>query len=122
MDLEITVQNKYILVEPPKGINYWEILEGIGRLMHMNGYREKNVIWEFRDGPVMLLYDDLYKIKNIIKEHYLKNAKRNKTAILAETGLQLGMADEFTKIAADLPCDIKVFSSKRSAEEWIIDE
>ena len=121
MESDITIQRDYILLEPLSGINYWEILESIGRLMNMEEYREKNDIWVFRDGPVMLLYDDLYKIKNIIKEHYLKNAKRNKTAILAETGLQLGMADEFAKIATDLPCDIKVFSSKRSAEEWISD-
>lgn len=120
MDIEISIQEDYILVEPPNGINYWEILECIGRLMNMDGYREKNVIWEFRDGPVMILYDDLYKIRNIIKEHYIKNVKQNKTAILAETGLQLGMAGEFAKIAKDLPCDIRVFSDMRSAKDWIM--
>jgi hypothetical protein len=30
------------------------------------------------------------------------------------------MADEFAKIATDLPCDIGVFSDVRLAEDWII--
>ena len=81
MDTEISIQEDYILVEPPNGINYWAILEGIGRLMNMDGYQKKNVIWEFRDGPVTLAFDDLYILKNIIKEHHLKNSKRIKTAI-----------------------------------------
>ena len=120
MDTEISIQEDYILVEPPNGINYWAILEGIGRLINMNGDHEKNVIWEFRDGPVMLGYDDLYKLKNIIKEHHLKNPKRIKTAILTESGFQLGLANEFAKIAKDLPCEIGVFSDLRSAQGWII--
>ena len=119
MDSDITIQKDYILLEPLSGINYWEILESIGRLMNMEEYREKNDIWVFRDGPVMLLYDDLYKLKDIIEEHHPKNAKRNKTAIVVETGLQFGMADEFAKIAEDLPCEIRVFSDMQSAEDWI---
>lgn len=41
MGIEISIQKDYIQVEPPNGISYWEILEGIGRLMNMDGYREK---------------------------------------------------------------------------------
>jgi hypothetical protein len=119
MGIEISIQEDYILVEPPNGIDYWEILEGVGRLMNMDGYRRKNVIWEFRDGPVMLVYDDLYKITKIVKEHNSQNAIRNRTAILVETGFQRGMADEFVKIAKDLPCDIGIFSDMRSAQDWI---
>lgn len=120
MDIEISIQEDYILVEPPNGINYWAILEGIGRLINMNGYQGKNVIWEFRDGPVMLSYDDLYTLKNIIKDNHIKNSKRIKTAILTETSFQMGMANEFAKIAKDLPCEIGVFSDFRSAKGWII--
>ena len=121
MDIEITIQKDYIFVEPPKGINYWDILEGIGRLMNLDECPIKNNIWEFRDGPVMLLYDDLYKIKAVIKEHYLKKAKRNKTAIVVKTDLHFGIANVFVEIVKDLPCDIRVFSNLRSAEGWIFE-
>ena len=47
------------------------------------------------------------------------NPGRYKTAIVVETGLHLGIAEEFARIVKDLPCDIRVFSNIRSAEDWI---
>ena len=120
MGLEISIQEDYILVKPSEGISYWEILEGIGRVMGTPGCREKNVIWEFCDGPTNLVDDDLDRISNIINKHNRNNAKQNKTAIVAATGFQLGMAHYFVKISKDLPCDFGVFSDIRSAKKWII--
>ena len=120
MGIEISIQEDYILVKPSEGISYWEILEGIGRVMGTLGCREKNVIWEFCDGPVKLAHDDLYRIRDIMNKYSAtKYAKRNKTAIVAATGFQLGMAHYFVKISKDLPCDFGVFSDIRSTRNWI---
>ena len=120
MGLTISIQEDYILVAPSTGINYWEIIESIGKLMGMDGCQVKNVIWEFCDGPVKIAYDDLYRIKNVINKYSSKYAKQNKTAIVVATGFQLEMAHCFAKISKDLPCVIGIFSDIRNAKNWII--
>ena len=119
MGIEIGIKNGYILVEPSKGVNYWDILDGLGKLVNLAEYSETNNIWVFRDGPVMLAYEDMYKIRDLIKEHYPKNVKRNKTALVVETGFQLSLAESFIEIGKELPFETKVFSNIQSAQNWI---
>ena len=120
MDVKVSIQTDYILVEPPKGLNYWDILVGLGKIVHLAEYSEKNDIWVFRDGPVMLTYEDLYKIRDLIKEYYPRNMKRNKTALVVETGFQFGLAESFSEIGKQLPFETKVFANIQSAEDWIM--
>lgn len=119
MDVKISIQTDYILVEPPKGLNYWDLLEGLAKIVNLAEYGEKNDIWVFRDGPVMLTYDDFYKIRDLINEHYPKNVKRHKTALVVETGFQLGLAESFIEIGKELPFETKVFSKIQSAVDWV---
>lgn len=119
MESKVTVNGAYILVEPSMGIDYWEILECLGKLRMMHDYLTKNDIWVFSEGPVMLAYDDLKKLKDIIIEYYPKNAIRTKTAIVVESGIQFGIVNQFINIAEELPYQIKVFYDLNAAEEWI---
>ena len=115
---KITDKKDYILVEPQEN-EYWEIWEAIGRLLKMPEYPDKNDIWIFHEGPLDLVYDDLYKLRDFIKENYPQNTTRSKTALVVESGLQKAMAESFAQIAIDLPYEIKVFSDIQSAEDWI---
>ena len=119
MPPEITIKRDYILVEPKAGTDLREIQQGVARLFYVKGIPEQNRIWIFREGPQNLSYDDLPRLKNIIKENYPKNSRINKTALVVQPGAQAGLAEAFAKIAKDLPQTFKVFSSLADAEEWV---
>ncbi len=95
---KIAIKKDYILVEPSE-VDYWEIWASIGAELNLPEFPNKNDIWVFRDGPIKLTYVDLYKLKDFIQENYPENAKRNKTALVAETGIQKAMAEFFVQIA-----------------------
>ena len=116
---EITIKKDYILVEPKEGINYREIRRAVARLFYVPGIPEKNGIWVFREGQEKFLYDDLYRLRDIIKENYPKDVKIDKTAIVVESGFQSRMAESFRQIAEDLPFEIRVFSDFQAAEDWV---
>jgi len=112
-------EKDYILVEPKAG-NYWEICECLGRELKVPEYPDKNAIWSFPDVPLKLIYDELYKIREILCNNYPKNAKPDrKVAIVAQTGLHMALAKEYVKIVEDLPIKFQLFSDLSSAEEWV---
>jgi len=120
MSAKITLKNSYILVEP-QSIDYWELIEALGRLFKMPEYLEMNTIWDFPDDRINATYEQLYKIRDFIADYFPKGSKQdNKTAIVVKTGLQGSMADSYTKIVEDLPFEASVFPDLKSAEEWIV--
>ena len=119
MPPQITIRKDYILVEPKTGFNFREIQQGVARLFYVKGIPEQNRIWIFRKGPDNLSYDDLYKLKDMIKEYYPQNARINKSAIVVESDLHKSLAEAFIKIANDLPQEFKIFSSLVDAEAWV---
>ena len=121
MSPEININKDYILVKPKEGINYREIRRAIARLFYVSGMPQKNGIWVFRQGQEKFSYDDLHKLRDLIKENYPKDVKINKTAIVVETGFQAKMAESFRQIADDLPFEIRVFSEFQAAENWVKD-
>ena len=119
MSPKITTKKDYILIEPQEGTEFREIQRGLARLFYADIIPQQNRIWIFRKGGKNLTTDDLYKLKDIIKENYPKNAGIFKTAIVVETGLQKSLAEAFIKITAELPQEFKVFSNLRDAEDWV---
>jgi hypothetical protein len=115
---KLTIKKDYILVEPQRN-EYWEIWETIGRLIKMPEYQDKNDIWVFHEGPIDIVYDDLYKLRDFIEKNYPENATRSKTAMVVALGLHASLAESFALIAKDLPYEIKVFFDLQSAEDWI---
>ena len=88
MPLNITNTGDYIIAEFSKGMDYWEIMEGIPKLFSMPEFKDKNDIWVFRNGRLKILYSDLYTIKDSIEKFYPEDSKGKKTAIVTETGIQ----------------------------------
>ena len=116
---KITIKKNYILIEPAEGIDFREIQQGIARLFYVDGIPEQNRIWVFREGRLNISRDKMYRLKEIIRENYPRNARINKTAIVVESAQQASLAESFAEIAADLPQKFKVFSNISEAEEWI---
>jgi hypothetical protein len=116
---EITIKKDYVLIEPKEGTDYLEIQRGIGRLFYVDEIPERNRIWVFREGPEKFSYDDLHKLRDIIKENYPHDHKINKTAIVVESNFQSSMAESFRQVANDLPFEIRVFSDLQTAEDWV---
>jgi hypothetical protein len=116
---EIVSGQDYMLIVPPEGLDFWEIVSAVGKLFPMGEFQLKNAIWLFREGPVDFLYDDLFKLKAFIENHFPANAKGKKTAIVAGSYLQRKMALAYAKICRDMPCRLKVFTDIKSAEAWI---
>ena len=119
MPPEITIKKDYILIEPKAGIDLREIQQGVARLFYVKEIPEQNRIWVFREGPLNLSYDDLPRLKDIIKQNYPTDSRINKTAIVVNPGMQADLAEAFAKITEDLPQTFKVFSSLEDAEEWV---
>ena len=119
MPPEITIKKDYILIEPKAGIDLREIQQGVARLFYVKEIPEQNRIWVFREGPQNLSYDDLSRLKDIVKQNYPKDSRINKTALVVVAGAQSGLAEAFTKIAEDLPQTFEIFSSLADAEEWV---
>ena len=119
MPPQITIKKDYILVEPKEGFDLREIQQGVARLFYVKGIPEQNRIWVFREGPENLSYDDLDKLKTVVKEYYPADASIRKTAIVVETDQQAALAESFTKIAKDLPQEFKVFYNLHDAEDWV---
>ena len=119
MSPEITKKKDYVLIEPKAGTDYSEIQRAVGRLFYVDEIPEKNRIWVFREGPEDFSFDDLHKLRDIIKENFPNDHKINKTAIVIESDFQSSMAESFRKIAKDLPFEMKVFSDFQAAEDWV---
>jgi len=119
MSPEISIRKEYILVEPKAGINYREIRRALARLLYASGIPDKNGIWVFRESQEKFSDDDLYKLKDIIKENYPKDVMINKTAIVVGSESQSRTAESFRQNAEDLPLEIRVFSDFQAAEDWI---
>jgi hypothetical protein len=115
---KITIKKEYILVEP-ETVEFWEIVESAGIVRNLPEFSEKNDIWLFRESPIQLVYEDLYKLKDIIQKIYPENVKRNKTAIVVGSGLQSALAESFRQIADGLPFEIQIFTDFQAAEDWI---
>jgi len=120
MSLKLTKKNNYILVEPPKGMDYWEIVEAISELFSMPEFKNRNDIWAFRSGQLKMSYADLYEMKNLTLKICPKNLKGTKTAIVVENGIQKSLATLYLDICKDIPRMIRVFSDFNSARDWII--
>jgi hypothetical protein len=116
---KITIKKDYILIEPKEGTDFREIQRGVARLFYVEGIPRQNRIWLFREGRKNLSHDDLYKLKDIIKENYPADAKIDKTALVVESSVQISLAEAFTKLAVDLPQTFKVFSNLADAEDWV---
>ena len=119
MSPAITVKKDYVLIEPHEGINYREIQRGVARLFYFDGIPDKNRIWVFRDGPEEFSEDDLQKLRDIIKDNYPEDHHIDKTALVVESEFQSNMAESFSRLAKDLPFEIRVFSDLQAAENWV---
>ena len=119
MELNIVDKKDHIVIKPPAGISFWEIITTIGAIIEKSEYRDKNDIWVFREGTFDITYEDLQKIKDFGRKYYPKNAKGKKTAIVVETGTQFGLAESYVSAGGEHPRKIKIFSDFKAAEDWI---
>lgn len=119
MSPEITVRKDYILIEPGADADFWEIQRGIARLFYVPEIPKKNRVWLFREGPQKLTEDDLYKIRDLLKENYPEDSAITKTAIVVEAGMPPNMLEAFARIAKDMPHEFRVFSKLSEAVSWV---
>jgi len=120
MSLKFTNYDDYILIESQTGMDYWEIMEGIPKLISMPEFKNKNDIWAFTSDRIKMAYTDLYAIKNLVEEICPKNSKGTKTAIVVRNGFQKTYGILYSDICKYLQREISVFSDLKSAENWII--
>ena len=119
MSQQITIKKDYILIEPKKGANFREIQQGLARLYYVKEIPEQNRIWIFRKELGNLSFDDLHRLKSMVRDYYPADASIRKTAIVVKSDPQKSSAESFVKIADDLPQEFKVFSSLADAENWV---
>ena len=119
MSPKVFDRKDYILVEPLEA-EYWEILRTFGSLIKLADYPDRDIIWDFRNALLKVNYEDLYKIKNFMKQKYPENVKSDrKVAIVVEGGFNLALAEEYVRIAYELPPEFQIFQDLESAKNWI---
>lgn len=121
LGVKIVIEKDYIVIQPPGGINFWDIYMALGKLIPMCEFQDKNDIWVFREGAVDIAYPDLNKIKEIGNKFYPKNAKGKKTAIVVATRSQRKLAESYIDLGGEHSRKIRIFSNFKSAEHWITD-
>ena len=70
MPLNIANKDDYILTEFSTGMDFWEIMEGIGKMFSMPDFKYKNDIWLFRAGEIKFGFTDLKEIKDLAEKFY----------------------------------------------------
>ena len=120
MSPKLTNHSDYILVELPTGMDYWEIIEIIAKLISMPEYKNKNDIWAFTSDQIKMAHHDLYKIRNLVERNCPKDSKGSKTAIVTKNDFQQTYATLYAGICKDLHRKIRIFSELESAKNWII--
>ena len=117
---QITIKKDYILVEP-REYELHAILGCIADLFAMPENLEMNVIWVFKGGFSKIAFDELYKIRDFVKENVPENENPDKrTAVIIESGFLSAMAHIFSRISVNLSLNYKVFSDLPSAEKWLV--
>lgn len=119
LEIEVIIEENYILIKPPSIINLSNILNCISILFSIPEFQEKNDIWLLSEGHIDILYSDLEKIKNVAETNFPKYAKRGKTAIVVNNDLQYNLAVLYADTGKNLPREIKVFRDLDSAKVWI---
>ena len=122
VSIEVYHARGYILVKPVAGMDYWDILTAIGKLLKHDEFVNKNDLWLFREGTVNLALSDLEAIKNIGVNHYPNSAEPKKTAIVVETNFQRALAETYIDTGKEHPREIRIFLDFKEAEEWITSE
>ena len=121
LGIEISIEENYILLKPPKVMNLWNILASIALLFSIPEFQNKNDIWLLPEGPIDILFSDLEKINYVAEKNFPKHAVKGKTAIIVNNDLQYNLALLYSDIGKTLPREIKVFRDLNSAEKWIIE-
>ena len=119
LESKIIVKDQYVLVNSRDVVDYYDIIETLGKLFVMPEFYSKHLIWVFNEGSMNLNYADLDKIKDFVTKHRPSGFNANKSAIVAKTGLQRALAEMYASLRNELPRKIKVFSDLESAEVWI---
>ena len=119
--IKIITEKNYILVIPPEGVDFWQILTMVAKLFSMPEFKEYNDLWVLREGEFNVAYSDLLQLRDFVEKNFPENAHAKKTAIVAETGMQSALAKIYKRIGKQLPRKYRVFNDFGTAEKWITD-
>lgn len=120
MSLKFNSHKDYILIQSTSGIDYFEIVEGISKLISLPEFKNKKDIWIFESGIVNIAYSDLNKIKLLVEKICPRFSKKARTALVVKNDFQQAVCMLYSDICKDLNQDIRVFTNFESAKDWII--
>jgi len=121
LGIEILIESNFILLKPPRELEFCNILMSIAMLFSIPEFKEKNDIWLLREGYSNILYSELEKIKYIAKKYHPKSNIRRKTAVVVNDDIQKSIAVLYADIGEDLPREIKIFQDLKSAKQWALE-
>ena len=116
---QIEILHNYISVSFSESVNLENILAAVRETMSLDRYDQLNDLWDFTDVRLNLNYSQFNPINDTIIELYPENPKRNKTALVAESGLLIAMGELWAKSAEILPFEIEIFNDCKAAEKWL---
>jgi len=117
---EISVHTDYILVNFVSEILYVHVIRAAIDMFKMDESRQMNILWVIKDSRFIFPLHLFNYLTTIIKSHYRQDAGlNNRFAIVVSSQLQYASVELFKDSLADIPCQIKVFTDRDVAEQWV---
>lgn len=105
-------------VELRGGATVGVILQAVNAVIAHPDYHQRNDVWVIGGEPLQLNFADLDRITDWIARCYPPAAVRTRTALVVHPGLNAALVELWLETAAELPYEVRMFSSREAAVDW----
>ncbi len=120
MPYTITSHTDFIEVNLTGHASKWDVIQAVGELMVLDPRKEKPDLWTVADGCVIPLAE-YPAIVEQLAPLYQKEIACPKSAIVASSAVQRGLAELYKSEATVYPFDMRIFDSRAAALDWFRD-
>jgi hypothetical protein len=96
------------------------LFKAVFELLAREDYPSTNLIFQFETDSFTLSYGDLTTLTEAIRARYPEKATREKTAVVASSGLGRALAQVWADMIRTFPHEVRIFPSFPDAEAWIL--
>ena len=93
--------------------------EIITALAQAENFPSLHALWSFSPGVRPLAYHEFDEVIGFLEKLYAQGPTRKKVALVVPVSFARATAEVFVKQAAGLPIDLRVFSTRSEAADWL---
>ncbi len=116
----ISDMGRYFLVEVQGELNYDLIIEILKDEMSRPEYPDRNDLWDLSRASLLLQFEHLGRIWDVVMAHYPTQATRQRSAIVAQAGLNSSYAEMWASSRpSPCPFQVRTFQEVGPALAWL---